>query len=162
MTVEINGGEKLSKSEVLVNNFSEYFRDEKLGSVKLTAFFNYWDYNKYVNEWRDNLDYLTEYPESKDRSLKESRIRIDEIKIAALETETARNRTTLPGYDKTYEQTAIMLEEIQEIISDEDIEKHPFIFDDNEKIEEVTELSLGRFLKIINGVYDYLISRENK
>ena len=147
---------------MLVNNFSEYFRDEKLGSVKLTAFFNYWDFDKYVNNWRGNLDYITQHPDASNRSVKESRIRIDEIKIASLETEIERNRTTLPGYDKAFDQTEIMLEEIQEAIADEDDEKYPCNYDDNELIEKVSQLSLARFLKTVDGVYDELISRENK
>ncbi len=77
----------LPRVEDAVNNFLEYLRDEKSGSVRRTAYFDFRNWNESIGKWHKKIEFIGDNPNYSDKRklIGEGQIRIEEIKLANLE-----------------------------------------------------------------------------
>ena len=157
-------GEELG-SEKIKQELLSYLGEERLGSVRHRAFFDYTNHDKLMGDWRDKVDSLPKIKNPSRKLVEESRVRISEFKLALLETEIERNKTTLPGYDQATEHIESMLERLQSTMKDErgklNIPEGVSEDERDQQIERQSAEDLEKFEKAVEGIRTEIINREN-
>jgi hypothetical protein len=163
MTDERDGGEKSSGFERVKQELLVYFEGEPLGSVKHTAFFDYFSHEDYMGRWRDKIEDLSKKTESDNPAQKEevlslrSQIQIYEFKIAGLEREIDVKSTTIPGYQKAQLFIEDMLGNLYDAIETEE-EENGYPTETDEQIDTFSRIITGRYNAEVEQIKNELIN----
>jgi hypothetical protein len=158
-----NSGTLLSEHEMTldaIHGLVKFLGGEKMGSVKLTAFFNYWNYEKLLHDRSLLLENKIKHPFSEDRLEMDSEIRTADTKVAIIDSEIEQNRTTLPGYDKAYMKTATLLNRINLGFEVEE-NRRSKKYQSDEEVRDGRKTCYLRYKMEIEEIYRQKISNEN-